>query len=239
MQEGLKEQIWWSFFFFFFIYSSFFLGIHRNWNYSRFSCIYRCLLLITTAEKVTWELNCSKSCNLYSCSPRLHHWSWKWERWYVEFVRKSKKSITSFVLYHLPLFNFWGQFHRLGVTLGQKSEILIEAMCDSLHRGKRCLGKAGADTCGSQDNLTAHSLGESLPQKHPLQLEGGALFGSLWRHCGYQGSSPPKRHKLFRIRNHSNLGCHWEVQEWSPVGPPPGHCLLQQEPLRCCCFKAF
>lgn len=149
---------------FFFIYSSFFLGIHRNWNYSRFSCIYRCLLLITTAEKVTWELNCSKSCNLYSCSPRLHCWSWKWERWYVEFVRKSKKSITSFVLYNLLLFNFWGQFQRLGVTLGQKSEILIEAMCDSLHRGKRCLGKAGADTCGSQDNLTAPSLGESLPR---------------------------------------------------------------------------
>lgn len=25
-----------------------------------------------------------------------------------------------------------------------------------------------------------------------------------------------------------NLGCQWAVQEWSPVGAPPGHHLLQQ-----------
>lgn len=77
---------------FFFFCSSFFLGVHRNWKCLPFSYIYRCLLLITTVETVTWELNCSKSCNLCSCSPRLHHWSWKWERWCLAFVRKSEKS---------------------------------------------------------------------------------------------------------------------------------------------------
>lgn len=160
MQEGLKEQsnlVVRSFF----RKSSFFWEVHRNWTCPPLSCIYRSLLLITTVETVTWELNCSKCCNLYFCSPRLHHWSWKWERWCLASVKKSEKSITSFMLYNLLLFNFWGQFQRLSVTVGRNPEILICKMCDSLRSGKGCLGKAGTTPVQMQTLVGAKET--SLP----------------------------------------------------------------------------
>lgn len=114
MQAGLKEKSNLVFLFFFLLISSQDYPRFRSGPF--FPCRFRCSLPITIAQTLTWELHCSQCCNVNSCSLGLCYWSHKQERHSLTVARQNEQSISSFILYKLLLFTFWGHLQTLEVT---------------------------------------------------------------------------------------------------------------------------
>lgn len=156
------------------------------------------------------------------------------------------EKLTSFILYNLLLFSFWGQFQRLAVTVGQKPEILIEEMCDFLHRGKRCLGKAGTTPertrtlVGGKITSLPTVLGRACPKKAYSSWKKELCLAPFEGTVAARAAATPKGHQCLGIRDHSQfrvpVGGAGVKPCGTPTCPPPP---AAAGPPWCCCFKAF
>lgn len=156
---------------------------------------------------MTWELNCSKHCNLCSCSLRLCYWSWKWEKHRLAFVRQNEESISSLILYNLLLFSFWGYLQKLGVTVAhtqklqpKKRSVILYTEWEHIQGRQAALQRRHSHL----RDLTQHhwpaptTLGRTCLQAHTqkslFHLQEGALLGTSWtNHDSQWGVATPKK----------------------------------------------
>lgn len=104
----------------------------------------------------------------------------------------------------------------MAVTVGQNPEILIEEMCDSLHRGKRYLGKADATPVQMQTLVGAKItslptiLGKACPKKAYSSWKKELCLAPFEGTVAARAAATPKGSELGTI---PNLGCQWARQE--------------------------
>lgn len=129
------------------------------------------LLLIATVRTLTWELNCSKSCNLYSCSPKFAPLILEFGKVRFSICHKEWEKYYELYFIQSTAVQFLRSVPEVGCYYGSNPRnsdgrnVWFSAQWEGVFGKSRYNIHVDGDTWGSWDNLTAHRPGETLPQK--------------------------------------------------------------------------